>query len=250
MMTKNDKERFNKRISGELQISADIPVSDLMTEGAAYVTITESSLYERVCQYALQHGEDLQGMFKDEKYEYMSCFVRDVAAFRSNFESEELLKPLFNHDKGDTVEFVISVPEKRVEDYGDIVRKEFVDIIQQHVITINNKLWKKFVKQAMTGTTLYIGFDINTGAMVDPEDERDTILKSSRQEFVRTTTFDSFQPDYYVERLYSGAKEIGNINGFNVWFNERGFYFYWNEETEFLIESWLTFPAYPYGWFK
>lgn len=45
-----------------------------------------------------------------KKYEYMSCFVRDVAAFRSNFESEELLKPLFNHDKGDTVEFVISVP--------------------------------------------------------------------------------------------------------------------------------------------
>ncbi|EKQ2369250.1 hypothetical protein P4Z79_004189 [Salmonella enterica] len=250
MMTKNDKERFNKRISGEVQISADIRVSDLMTEGAAYVTITESPLYERVCQYALQHGEDLQGMFKDEKYEYMSCFVRDVAAFRSNFESEELLKPLFNHDKGDTVEFVISVPEKRVEDYGDIVRKEFVDIIQKHVITINNKLWKKFVKQAMTGTTLYIGFDINTGAMVDPEDERDTILKSSRQEFVRTTTFDSFQPYYYVERLYSGAKKIGNINGFNVWFNERGFYFYWNEETEFLIESWLTFPAYPYGWFK
>ncbi|MCV0730906.1 hypothetical protein MLI38_021480, partial [Escherichia coli] len=30
-------------------------------------------LYERVCQYTLQHGEDLQGMFKDEKYEYMSC---------------------------------------------------------------------------------------------------------------------------------------------------------------------------------
>lgn len=51
MMTKNDKERFNKRISGEVQISADIRVSDLMTEGAAYVTITESPLYERVCQY-------------------------------------------------------------------------------------------------------------------------------------------------------------------------------------------------------
>lgn len=64
MMTKNDKERFNKRISGEVQISADIRVSDLMTEGAAYVTITESPLYERVCQYALQHGEDLQGCLR------------------------------------------------------------------------------------------------------------------------------------------------------------------------------------------
>lgn len=95
MMTKYDKERFNKRISDEVQISADIRINDFMTESATYVIITESSLYERICQYALQHGEDLQGMFKDERYEYMSCFVRDVAAFRANFESEEMLKPLF-----------------------------------------------------------------------------------------------------------------------------------------------------------
>lgn len=115
MMTKYDKERFNKRIGGEVQISADIRVNDFMTEGVVYVTVAESSLYERICQYALQHGEDLQGMFKDERYEYMSCFVRDVAAFRANFESEEMLKPLFNHGKSDTVEFVISVPEKRVK---------------------------------------------------------------------------------------------------------------------------------------
>ncbi|EOM7383230.1 hypothetical protein ACMC57_004013 [Escherichia coli] len=115
MMTKYDKERFNKRIGGEVQISADIRINDFMTESATYVTITESSLYERICQYALQHGEDLQGMFKDERYEYMSCFVRDVAAFKANFESEEMLKPLFNHGNGDTVEFVISVPEKRVK---------------------------------------------------------------------------------------------------------------------------------------
>ncbi|EIV0763337.1 hypothetical protein L6N65_004462 [Escherichia coli] len=249
MMTKNDKERFNKRICGEVEICAAIRISDLITEGAAYVTVTELSLYERICQYALQHGEDLQGMFNDDKYGYMSCFIRDVAAFRTTFENEALLKPLFNHDKGDTVEFVISVPEERIEDYGDIVRKEFVDIIQNHVITINNKLWKKYVTQAMTGATLCIGFDI-TGKTVDPEDERDTILRLSRQDFVKTTTLDSFEPYYYVERLLSGAKEIGNINGFKVWFNERGFYFYWNEETEFLIESWLTFPAYPYGWFK
>lgn len=94
MMTKYDKERFNKRISDEVQISADIRINDFMTESATYVIITESSLYERICQYALQHGEDLQGMFKDERYEYMSCFVRDVAAFRANFESEEMLKPL------------------------------------------------------------------------------------------------------------------------------------------------------------
>ncbi|HAW0459864.1 TPA: hypothetical protein JLS11_004455 [Escherichia coli] len=116
MMTKYDKERFNKRISGEVQISADIRINDFMTESATYITITEPSLYKRICQYALQHGEDLQGMFKNKKYEYMSCFVRDVATFRANFENEETLKPLFNHGKGDTVEFVISAPEKECRD--------------------------------------------------------------------------------------------------------------------------------------
>ncbi|MBN6378038.1 hypothetical protein JZM21_26450 [Escherichia coli] len=41
MMTKYDKERFNKRISDEVQISADIRINDFMTESAAYITITE-----------------------------------------------------------------------------------------------------------------------------------------------------------------------------------------------------------------
>ena len=45
MMTKYDKERFNKRISDEVQISADIRINDFMTESAAYITITEPSLY-------------------------------------------------------------------------------------------------------------------------------------------------------------------------------------------------------------
>ncbi|EIN0469889.1 hypothetical protein LMH05_004211 [Escherichia coli] len=111
MIAEYDKERFSNRIRGEVHISADIRVSDFITEGAVYVTVTESSLYERICQYAFQYGEDLQGMFKNEKYEYMSCFVRDVAAFRTEFEKEEILKPLFSHDKGETVEFVISFPE-------------------------------------------------------------------------------------------------------------------------------------------
>ncbi|EFD9231867.1 hypothetical protein F1B59_21725 [Escherichia coli] len=47
MMTKYDKERFNKRISDEVQISADIRINDFMTESAAYITITEPSLYKR-----------------------------------------------------------------------------------------------------------------------------------------------------------------------------------------------------------
>lgn len=94
MIAEYDKERFSNRIRGEVHISADIRVSDFITEGAAYVTVTEPSLYERISQYAFQYGEDLQGMFRNEKYEYMSCFVRDVTAFRTEFENEEILKPL------------------------------------------------------------------------------------------------------------------------------------------------------------
>ena len=71
MIAEYDKERFSNRIRGEVHISADIRVSDFITEGAAYVTLTEPSLYERISQYAFQYGEDLQGMFKNEKYEYM-----------------------------------------------------------------------------------------------------------------------------------------------------------------------------------
>lgn len=44
------------------------------------------------------------------------------------------------------------------------------------------------------------------------------------------------------------AEVIGEIDGYSVCFNSRGFYFYWNKETEYLLEIWLTFPAYPYGW--
>lgn len=66
MIAEYDKERFSNRIRGEVHISADIRVSNFITEGAVYVTVTESSLYERICQYAFQYGEDLQGMFRNE----------------------------------------------------------------------------------------------------------------------------------------------------------------------------------------
>ncbi len=41
MMTKHDKNDSIK--GGEVQIGADIRVGDFITEGAAYVTITEST---------------------------------------------------------------------------------------------------------------------------------------------------------------------------------------------------------------
>ncbi|EJO8884972.1 hypothetical protein NUF17_003916 [Escherichia coli] len=116
MMSESEKSRFHNRIRGVTLVSADIRISDFVTESAVYVTVTDLSLYDRICQYVCRYGEDLQGIFKDEKYEYMSCFVRDVAAFRTEFENEEILKPLFNHNKGETVEFVVSFPELSVPD--------------------------------------------------------------------------------------------------------------------------------------
>lgn len=115
-MTESDKERLNKRIFGEVLIWDYLKNDNDTADIGADIKITESPLYDRISQYALLHGEDLQGMFKNEKYEYISCVIRDVAAFRTEFENEEVLDALFNHGKGETVEYLISFPEKAIID--------------------------------------------------------------------------------------------------------------------------------------
>lgn len=120
-MTESEKELFNKRIRvGHVLVSADIFVSSYMTISAAEVELNVPNedyqkamdLYDRICQFALLYGEDLQELFQSNKYIYMSCFIRDIAAFKSEFENEEELKPLFNHGKGETAMFLISFPHK------------------------------------------------------------------------------------------------------------------------------------------
>lgn len=120
MMTESEKELFNKRICvGHVLISADIYVTPVMTESAAEVGLIvpddyyqkDLELYERLCNYVVLHSEDLQELFQTDKYIYMSCFVRDIEAFKMEFENEEMLKPLFNHGKGETAEFLISFPK-------------------------------------------------------------------------------------------------------------------------------------------
>ena len=128
MFNEIEKERFNKRTCvREVRVSADIFVSSLMTESAAEVDIvvpdsdcqTMQNLYDRLCQYAVIHGEDLQELFQTESYQYMSCFIRDVESFVAEFGSENALKPLFNHGKGRTAEFLISFPETPNSDVGE-----------------------------------------------------------------------------------------------------------------------------------
>ncbi|WP_289347311.1 hypothetical protein [Pantoea stewartii] len=126
MMNESDKECFNNRLRvAQVLVSADIYVTPVMTESAAEVELIVPNedyqkaidLYNRICQFSLLYGEDLQGLFQTDRYYYMSCFVRDIEAFKNEFENEEELKPLFNHDKGETAEFLISFPEKVNYDY-------------------------------------------------------------------------------------------------------------------------------------
>ncbi|EGX0284399.1 hypothetical protein ACQX6W_22045 [Salmonella enterica] len=248
MMTESDKERFNKRIFGEALVSADIYIGEITTASAAEVNITESALYDRISQYALLHGEDLQGLFQTDRYLYMSCFIRDVTGFKAEFENEESLKPLFSHGKGETAEFLISFPEKSNYDDKDKVKKAFLDITQKHVDTLDELTWGNFEHRAFTGGTVVCGINPHTMERINIDDERDKITKLSRKDFVASNLTDSFEVDFYVNPLFEGAQNIGEIDNYPVYFNSRGFYFYWNKETEYLLESWLTFPAYPYGW--
>lgn len=85
MMTESDKERFNNRLCvGNLLVSADVYVTPGMTESAAEVELIVPNddyqkamdLYDRICQFALLHGEDLQGLFQtDITICHVSCVI-------------------------------------------------------------------------------------------------------------------------------------------------------------------------------
>ncbi|MHB9331378.1 hypothetical protein ACP3S7_28165 [Phytobacter ursingii] len=257
MMIESDKERFNKRICvGHVLVSADVYLKPGISESAAKVELIVPDedyqkvmdLYDRICQFTLLHGEDLQGLFKTERYYYITCFVRHTEKFIAEFESEEMLKPLFHHGKGETAMFLISFPEKANYDDKELIKESFLSIIQKHVVTLDDYTWGDFEDRALSGNTVGFGFNIKTGEEIDFEIEREKILKLTRKDFVKSNLTDSFEDSSYVNRLFFRAEKIGDINGHSVWFNPGGFYFYWNEQTEYLLESWLTFPAYPYGW--
>lgn len=243
MMNEFEIKRFNNRVSlGEVRISAEVMVSALMTESVAEVDITVSDpdnvgdLYNRVCQYAIKHGEDYQSLFQTERYQYMSCLISDTKSFISHFANDEILKPLFNHGKGDATEFIVSFPDSYNYGGKDMIKKSFLDIIQEHVETIPTNVWGSFIERAMSG--------VRFGDEID----RNNIQKLSRKEFVASNLMDSFETKLYTDPLKIDSTKIGQINTHPVFFNSRGFYFYLNSDTKYLLESWLTYPAYPYGW--
>lgn len=141
---KHDTEYFNSRILGGVLVSADIFKSPCVSESAVEVTISDHDLYEKISQYAFLNGEDLQSLFQDDEYAYMSCFIRNVKAFQSEFENEDSLKELFQHDKGSTDYYLISFPEikrqtqKVKENYSDMMLQ--AEILFKHID--NDKLAK------------------------------------------------------------------------------------------------------------
>lgn len=125
MMTELDKKRFDSRILGKVIVSAEIQCGANSIESAAEAYITESSLYERICEYSILHGEDLQGLFKTDNYTYMSLFINNVEAFHAEFFGEDLLHELFNHNKRETVTYLISYPENMLKPSKEITERCF-----------------------------------------------------------------------------------------------------------------------------
>lgn len=87
-MSKSDKESFNTRIGSEVILWDYLKTDNGIADIGAEITVKDPDLYDRISHYSLVHGEDLQGMFKNDKYLYMSYFIRDVPAFRNEFELE------------------------------------------------------------------------------------------------------------------------------------------------------------------
>lgn len=249
----NDQQRkeISERVYDHLLISADAFTCSSMTESMAQLKLdydVDSTLYKRVSDYAVLHGRDLQELFATDHYNYKSCFILDVSHFRDAFNDEESITSLFNHSDDKIAEVLISFPDRVNYDNKEELLKQFKEIVNSHVVTIEENQWDLFESRALTGSTVENGFNIVTGEIYDPKDDRNLILTLSRQDYVTKNITTSFEPEAYVANLLTDAQVIGSIADHPVLYSKRGYYLYWNKDSEYTIESWLTFPAYPFGW--
>ncbi|WP_282677565.1 hypothetical protein [Serratia marcescens] len=129
----------------------------------------------------------------------------------------------------------------------ECIKSWFLRCISEHVVSLDERMWNQFIQKSMTGKTVSFGIDTKTGEVVAPEDLRQEIDSQSRVELVEKNLMDSREPDFYADELKKGADQIGEIDGSPIWFHASGYYFYWEPESECLLESWLTFPVCPYG---
>jgi hypothetical protein len=126
----NDQQRkeISECIYDHVLISIDVFVSSAVTESAMQLKLDsdeDSSLYKRIIQYAVTHGEDLQELFCTEHYYYDSCFIFDVKHFRDSFSDEESITSLFNNPKGDAAEILISFPARVNYDNKEGISHEY-----------------------------------------------------------------------------------------------------------------------------
>lgn len=130
----------------------------------------------------------------------------------------------------------------------ECMKSSFLRCISEHVVSLDERMWNQFIQKTMAGETVSFGIDTKTGEVVDPEDLRQEIVSLSRVELVEKNLMDSRKPKFYVDELKIDADQIGDIDDYPIWFHNSGYYFYWDEESGCLLESWLTFPVCPYGW--
>ncbi|SOD79803.1 hypothetical protein SAMN06272783_4970 [Serratia sp. JKS296] len=129
----------------------------------------------------------------------------------------------------------------------ECMKSSFLRCICEHVVSLDERMWNQFIQKTMTGENVSFGIDTKMGEVIDPEDLRQEIDSLSRVELVEKNLMDSREPEFYVDELKKGADQIGEIDGSPIWFHTSGYYFYWEPESECLLESWLTFPVCPYG---
>ncbi|HHU1575929.1 TPA: hypothetical protein ACUA4C_004833 [Escherichia coli] len=240
-MNDEQKQEIKERIFDHVLISGDVYVSSCVSESAVELKVepeNEISLYKRLIEYVLMHGENLQELFFNETYCYESCFIKDVKHFKESFSDVARFHSLFNHDKGDTSEFVVSFPFRLNFDNKEDVNNKFKDIISEHVISISDEQWSVYKSMALN----------DPSSMPDANFGRDFINTMSRQEFAKRNTISSFEYYHYIGRLLKMGEAIGEIDGSPVIYSENGYYLYWNEDTRYTLESWLTFPAFPREW--
>ncbi|EAX9402770.1 hypothetical protein GZ353_004043 [Salmonella enterica] len=211
--------------------------------------ITDDDHLRFLVIFANEHGRDLQSLFSRGGVNYQTCFCKITdGSFKvflnSNKECDALRDFITSNDIS---EIEVSFPE--TTNYGDkeLIKNSFINIIQEHVDTLDDVMWSGFVDRVFNGNSVCFEADHSLNEKIVNE-YRQNILRLSRKELVKCNLEGRFEAWDYVQNLNQLSKRIGDIDGYPVWFEDSGYYFYWNKETGYLLESWLTFPAYPYGW--
>mgnify|MGYP000134623532 CR=1 FL=1 len=91
MMTKHDKERFNKRIGGEVQISADIRVNDLMTVPFAALIKADRCIISKIASYS---GFAVTAFLRIKEWDIATNILNREGIFAFNSDERRFRHPV------------------------------------------------------------------------------------------------------------------------------------------------------------